>query len=694
MDTFSDNQPWRCGVNVNWLVTTADACNVTYNFRLWDSNLTTKRYAADTAQIAAWSGVIIPITDWYVLSWWYSSIEWWEKVETLLFPSMNDKILYAQRKECEDWYVVNSQWLMCVQKEYDITYDLEGWYLEDEEWNKYEGRKIVTYEYDIVNNTYKSNKNWHIKRENSKFIGWYTLDWREVDFWSIPKDDNAVVYAKYKCDLWYTENEEKTTCEKNGIEFNANWWEFSNGDRLKFIWTKINTIIQEESKNSHTINLTDEWKYKWWQSGENPGDNCAPISWNNGSGEIEIHGYSTWFVHIEWAESLNVSIKYGWSSYCIPWPIWIWTWEHTNYDPRNLNHSGSAVWYLYEFPAYGTFGTDEFVVQWDSISIVQSSWCPNYWWYVTVTKEGVYEVVYESWALDDIPQPTREWHSFKWWYLSDGSEFDTWNVSTWEVTYVYAKWECADGYENKWWECIKKSSWSSGWWGGWGWWSTKTDKPKEEQKPADSSEQVPQNDNSASSWATVYPAKLNEDPENTIPMDSSISSQNDEKSYTQEFQQAYIFAKENWITTKYTIQSAQMDGKLTRIAMAKMLSQYAINVLWQTPDTSKTIKFRDVTSKKDADYDNGVTLAYQLWIMWQNMPNNKFRPNDEVTRAEFAAALSRMLYNTSDWEYKSTSKYYVHHMEKLKSEKILTNDNPTMIERRWYVMLMLMRSAK
>ncbi|MBR4633525.1 S-layer homology domain-containing protein [bacterium] len=48
------------------------------------------------------------------------------------------------------------------------------------------------------------------------------------------------------------------------------------------------------------------------------------------------------------------------------------------------------------------------------------------------------------------------------------------------------------------------------------------------------------------------------------------------------------------------------------------------------------------------------------------MPNNKFRPNDEVTRAEFVSAFSRMLYNTSDGEYRSTPKYYIHHMEKLK----------------------------
>jgi hypothetical protein len=50
------------------------------------------------------------------------------------------------------------------------------------------------------------------------------------------------------------------------------------------------------------------------------------------------------------------------------------------------------------------------------------------------------------------------------------------------------------------------------------------------------------------------------------------------------------------------------------------------------------------------------------------MPNNKFRPNDEVSRAEFATALSRMLYNTSDGEYRSTPKYYIHHMEKLVKE--------------------------
>jgi hypothetical protein len=50
------------------------------------------------------------------------------------------------------------------------------------------------------------------------------------------------------------------------------------------------------------------------------------------------------------------------------------------------------------------------------------------------------------------------------------------------------------------------------------------------------------------------------------------------------------------------------------------------------------------------------------------LKDNKFRPDDEVTRAEFVTALSRLLYNTSDGEYKSTVKYYTNHMEKLKEE--------------------------
>lgn len=122
---------------------------------------------------------------------------------------------------------------------------------------------------------------------------------------------------------------------------------------------------------------------------------------------------------------------------------------------------------------------------------------------------------------------------------------------------------------------------------------------------------------------------------------------------------------------------------------------YIKYVLWQEPDTSKwIIKFNDVSNKLNRQYDNAVTKAYQLWIMWQDVKNNNFRPNDTVTRAEFATVLSRLLYNTEEWKYKSTWKYYEPHIARLYKEWIISKTDPEMKEKRWYVMLMLMRSAK
>jgi len=118
------------------------------------------------------------------------------------------------------------------------------------------------------------------------------------------------------------------------------------------------------------------------------------------------------------------------------------------------------------------------------------------------------------------------------------------------------------------------------------------------------------------------------------------------------------------------------------------LAYYAINVLWEKPDTSKwVIKFDDVSNKLNKEYDNAVYLSYQLWIMWQNIKNSKFRPYDEVNRAEFATALSRLLYWTEDWE----NKYYEPHITKLYNEWFIKVIDPSLKEKRWYIMIVLMR---
>ena len=124
--------------------------------------------------------------------------------------------------------------------------------------------------------------------------------------------------------------------------------------------------------------------------------------------------------------------------------------------------------------------------------------------------------------------------------------------------------------------------------------------------------------------------------------------------------------------------------------MAKMLSQYAINVLGKKPANIVVPEFKDITPELDEEYNYWVSLAYQLWIMWINMPDNEFRPFDLVPRSEFTTALSRMIYWIADW----TDLYYSTHMAKLKEEWVITMDDPDLVELRWYVMIMLMRSSK
>ena len=123
--------------------------------------------------------------------------------------------------------------------------------------------------------------------------------------------------------------------------------------------------------------------------------------------------------------------------------------------------------------------------------------------------------------------------------------------------------------------------------------------------------------------------------------------------------------------------------------MAKILSQFAISVLWIQPDEDKYTSFYDVSEDLNRQYDNWVLLAYQLWIMW--VWTHYFRPYDRVTRWEFATAISRMIYHIEDWN--NWEAYYYPHLNKLRNEWILTNTDPNRIEKRWLALIILKRIA-
>jgi hypothetical protein len=157
--------------------------------------------------------------------------------------------------------------------------------------------------------------------------------------------------------------------------------------------------------------------------------------------------------------------------------------------------------------------------------------------------------------------------------------------------------------------------------------------------------------------------------------------------YSSELRQAYNWAYQSDITTQSSIEKANMWWKITREEMAKMISNYAINILWKSPDTTKSCLFSD--SNINPDLVKYVTESCQLWLMWQWITS--FKPKNFVTRAEFWTVLSRALW----WDkYGWWNTYYESHLKALQCEWIMKKiDMPMDNEIRWYVMLMLMRSV-
>ena len=136
--------------------------------------------------------------------------------------------------------------------------------------------------------------------------------------------------------------------------------------------------------------------------------------------------------------------------------------------------------------------------------------------------------------------------------------------------------------------------------------------------------------------------------------------------YSQEVKNAYNWAFSYKITTQPTIDDARLDQEITRQAMAKMIVNFSKNFSQRTLDESKSCTFidNDITD----DLVPYVKQACQLGLMGQN--TNVFKPRDSVTKAQFAAMLSRSIW----WnKYEGSEPYYIAHMAALQEAGILDN---------------------
>ena len=194
----------------------------------------------------------------------------------------------------------------------------------------------------------------------------------------------------------------------------------------------------------------------------------------------------------------------------------------------------------------------------------------------------------------------------------------------------------------------------SGWWGRWNGWDSDQHGSADDQQPQ-------------STWS----AQSDVDPEVLA---------------------AYQWAYAHGITTIEWLENANPDGLIPRWHMAKMVTNFAVNVLWREIPSEIPAECSwwdtDWESEEIKDY---AVKSCALWVMWIYMED--FLPNKILDRAELWTIISRLLwwdkYNVIDTNNRP---YYVEHLKELKSEWIMTQiQNPEARKelRKWaWVMLM------
>lgn len=252
------------------------------------------------------------------------------------------------------------------------------------------------------------------------------------------------------------------------------------------------------------------------------------------------------------------------------------------------------------------------------------------------------------------------------------------SVSNGSVNQENCQITCDSGYDLDEDQCVRSRSSGGGWW-----WATRE------------KDYCPNGDTSGS----FYDGRCIS---NTTGWTGTISSSNNDDGGSigvcldQEYQAAYTFALQYSITTMPTCLTANMDGLLIRAHAAKMISNYAMNVLKQEPNTDKVCTFNDM-DEQPLEMQTYAQIACQLGLMGLETdgvtPSTSFNPTDYLDKAQFATILSRLLYGE---QYNgNTTCWYCDHVAALQDAGVITVITDLFDPlKRAFAMIMLMRTQQ
>ena len=142
---------------------------------------------------------------------------------------------------------------------------------------------------------------------------------------------------------------------------------------------------------------------------------------------------------------------------------------------------------------------------------------------------------------------------------------------------------------------------------------------------------------------------------------------------SEEFKKAQSFLRSYEMTMFDSVDKYAPTRNLSRQEAAKMFSNFAINVLCRKPDLNLKVNYSDVEDANPT-LKPYITLAYQLGVMkGSGMGDGKFRPFDQISKAEVNAVLIRMILKSYLDESKSENKTWYSEYNKVATELGIIN---------------------